>query len=94
MFNTEARWDRHLPQDESLPGDYVNTVVSFNQGGVSPLWFFLNSDKHIIKNINFKWQDKKGKEVFELFSVSDMNNCQYTLCFSKQRMRWKVIQEE
>ncbi len=94
MFNPNARWDRPMPQDDTLPGENVDIVVSFKQGGFFPLWFFLNSNKHTIKNINLKWHDKKGKEVFQLFSVSDTNNSRYTLCFSQQRMKWKIIEAE
>lgn len=94
MFNSQARWDRQLPQDETLPGENVEIVVSFKQGGILPLWFFLHSNKHIIKNINLNWQDKKGQEVFQLFSVSDTNNARYTLCFSQQRMKWKIVEQE
>ncbi|MBU1087207.1 MAG: hypothetical protein KKD05_06770 [Candidatus Omnitrophica bacterium] len=94
MFNPNARWDRPLPREDTLPGENVDIVVSFKQGGFFPLWFFINSRKHIIKDVHLKWQDKKGLEVFQLFSVSDTNNSRYTLCFSQQRMKWKIIEEE
>ena len=94
MFNPQARWDRHLPQDQTLPGEYVDTVVSFKKGGFYPLWFFLNGNKHTVKNINFKWQEKIGAEVLEFFSLSDLNNIRYTLCFIKSSMKWKMVEEE
>ena len=93
MFNANARWDRPLPQDETLPGEAIDVVVSFKRGGFFPLWFFLHGNKHMIKNVQFTWQEKKGREIFELFSVTDSNDTQYTICFLRQKMRWRIINE-
>jgi hypothetical protein len=29
MFNTQARWDRPLPQEDVLPGEAVDVVMSY-----------------------------------------------------------------
>ncbi|MFH1093932.1 MAG: hypothetical protein V1739_07245 [Candidatus Omnitrophota bacterium] len=94
MFNPEARWDRPLPQDETLPGQAIDIVVSFKRGGFFPLWFFLHGNKHMIKNVQFAWQEKKGADVFHLFSVTDNNDTQYTICFLRNSMRWRLILED
>ncbi len=94
MFNPEARWDRPLPQDDVLPGEAIDVVVSFKGGGFFPLWFFLHGNKHIIKNVQFSWQEKKGREVFHLFSVMDNYDTHYTICFIRKSFRWRVIEKE
>ena len=94
MFNADARWDRPLPQDDILAGEPIDVVVSFKGAKFFPLWFFLHGDKHIIKNIQFTWQEKKGREVFYLFSVTDNYDIRYTVCFLRQSMRWKAIGKE
>ncbi|MCG2710881.1 MAG: hypothetical protein L6416_00890 [Candidatus Omnitrophica bacterium] len=94
MFNPEARWDRPLPQDDAFCGQAIDVVVSFKRGGFFPLWFFLHGNKHIIKNVQFSWQEKKGAEAFHLFSVTDSNDTQYTICFIPGNFRWRVILED
>jgi len=94
MFNQDARWDRPLPQDDAPPGEPIDVVASFKRGGFFPLWFFLHGNKHVIKNIEFSWQKKKGREIFRIFSVTDSYDTRYTLCFIRQRLVWKIIQEE
>ena len=94
MFNANARWDRPLPQDDALPGEAIDVVVSFKRGGFFPLWFFLHGNKHMIKNVQFTWQEKKGAEAFNLFSVTDNNDTQYTICFIPQSLVWKIVREE
>ena len=91
MFNANARWDRPLPQEDTLLGQEVDVVVSFKGQKFFPIWFFLHGDKHMIKNVQFSWQEKKGREVFELFSVTDNNNTQYTICFIRESFRWRII---
>ena len=94
MFNKEARWDRPLPQDDGLSGEEIDVVVSFKRGGFFPLWFFLHGNKHMIKNVQFIWQEKKGKEIFRIFSVTDSYDTRYTLCFIHRSFRWKVIEND
>ncbi|MCK4994124.1 MAG: hypothetical protein KAS13_03650 [Candidatus Omnitrophica bacterium] len=94
MFNANARWDRPLPQDDALPGQSIDVVVSFKRGGFFPLWFFLHGNKHIIKNVQFTWQEKKGIGVFDLFSVSDNNDTQYTICFIRKSFLWRIIEKD
>lgn len=94
MFNKEARWDRPLPHDDGLPGEVIDVVVSFKRGGFFPLWFFLHGNKHVIKNVQFAWQEKRGKEVFRLFSITDNYDTQYTLCFKFNTLCWKIIEND
>ena len=94
MFNANARWDRPMPQDDTMPGEAVDAVVSFKGGKFFPLWFFLHGNKHMIKNINLKWQDKKGRELFDMFSVTDSNDSQYTICFIRRSFCWRIIEQD
>ncbi|MDD5745782.1 MAG: hypothetical protein PHO30_00820 [Candidatus Omnitrophica bacterium] len=91
MFNPQARWDRPLPNDVQFPGEPVDVVVSCKQAGFFPLWFFFHGVKHVIKNVQLTWQENKGREEFHLFSVCDELNNRYTLCCSRQSLRWRVI---
>jgi hypothetical protein len=94
MFNAEARWDRPLPRDNIMPGNPVNVVASFKEDRFFPLWFFLHGDRHLVKKVQFIWQERKGREKFYLFSVTDTYDTQYTLCFLYQSMRWLAIEEK
>jgi len=94
MFNAEARWDRPLPQEEALPGEEIAIAASFFRGKFKPLWFDYQHKRHIIKNIFFAWKEKKGKDVYDLFSVSDKDDCCYRLCFSRKSLGWKLLAED
>lgn len=92
MFNSQARWDRPLPQGEALPGEPIEVITRFQEKSFYPESFFFGSRKHIIVKIVFTWKEKKGKENFYLFRVEDSSRTVYTLCFSQERLRWRVIE--
>lgn len=91
MFNPHARWDRALPQDEEYVGEAVEVVTVFKAGKFFPICFVSSGNKHKIKKINFAWKEKKGREVFNLFSVTDENNSVYKLYFCRNTLNWKLV---
>ncbi|MFH2138411.1 MAG: hypothetical protein ABII88_07860 [Candidatus Omnitrophota bacterium] len=94
MFNPHARWDRPLPQEGSLPGEPIDVVVNFKQKRFYPVCFFFGNRKHIIKAVQFVWKEKKGRDLFYLFNITDEQESVYTMCFSSQSLRWRLIIED
>ena len=93
MFNPNASWDRPLPQEEALPGEPVEVITCFKEKRFYPECFFFSDRKHVIVKTAFIWKEKKGRELFYLFRVVDSQKGEYTLCFSKERLRWRIISE-
>lgn len=91
MFNPQARWDRPLPRDKDMDAEPVEVTVLFKPGRFLPTAFSLHGNDHCIKRIEFVWKDKKGQNLFYLFSVTDTSNNSYTLCFNRQGLIWKLI---
>ncbi|MFH1460372.1 MAG: hypothetical protein ABIG64_08420 [Candidatus Omnitrophota bacterium] len=82
-----------MPKDNILPGEPVDVVVYFKKNKFIPKYFAFNSDKHIIKKIQFTWCEKKGTQAFNIFSVTDENNTSFTLCFNRENLQWRILSE-
>ena len=93
MFNPNARWDREFPEDDNKIGEDIEAGVVFKNGKICPRWFKIAENRYMIKNINFTWKEKKGKETFYIFSVSDENNAIYKICFRPNKFSWILIDE-
>ena len=94
MFNPQARWDRPLPQADTLPGEPIEVIVSFKDGRFLPLEFSFNDEQHLIKKIEFVWKENKGREIFYLFSITDTFKNRYTICFHRQSLNWRLIPQD
>ncbi len=94
MFNPHARWDRPLPRDNVLPGEEIEAAAVFTRGKILPLWFNFCGERHIVKKIFFVWKERKGGEEFCLYSVSDKDGCKYRLCLSRQKLLWRLLNDE
>jgi hypothetical protein len=93
MFNPEARWDRHLPADDVLPGEAVDVVAVFKKNGIIPRGFTLRGQTYRIQRIEFAWKERKGREMFHLFSVTDEQQRVHTLCVSRESLVWRILSE-
>ena len=93
MFNPEARWDRHLPSDGMSPGEAVDVVAVFRKNAIIPRVFTLRGTTYRIRQIEFTWQENRGRERFHLFSVTDHQRRVHTLCVSRQSWQWRLLAE-
>lgn len=93
-FNPNARWDRHIPETEYGPDtenldEKIQVLAYFNNAKVYPRIFIWNSRKYKIKNINYNWQERRGRELISYFSVSTISNL-YKISFNNTTFGWKI----
>jgi hypothetical protein len=89
MFNPQARWDRHLPGDDSRGVEAVEVVARFQRGRIVPLYFVLKDNRFDISRINYSWTERKGRERVFYFSVSDKSD-NYCLLLDVEAMSWRL----
>ena len=95
-FNPRARWDRHIPETERCPQDNsselntrIEVLVWFRNGKVQPRLFIWDNKKYRIKNINYNWQERRGRELISLFSVSSGFDL-YQISFNNTSYYWRL----
>jgi hypothetical protein len=88
MFNQEARWDRHLP-NESFNEEPIEVGVIFKAGNVYPRWFTWRGRKYPVKDVTYHWTDKRGGEVLHFYSVTDGANL-YQIHFNNRYLHWRI----
>ena len=100
-FNPKARWDRHPPSggqvsretEESLdPGEMnekIEVLAYFKGSSIFPRAFIRNNKVHRIKKITYNWQERRGREVMNFFSV-DTGTCLYQISFNNTTYRWQI----
>ena len=54
-----------------------------------PVWFIFNNEKIMIRQICYKWTERKGKWLNYKYTVTD-NNSIYEIVFSSENMSWKL----
>jgi len=90
MFNSESRWDRHLP-NEDISADPIEVGVIFKSGQVFPRWFVWQGRKVMVKDVTFHWTDKRGGEVLHFYALSDGINL-YQVYFNNKHLHWRMDQ--
>ncbi len=90
MFNSETRWDRHLP-NEGQDTKPIEVGVIFKGGEAFPRWFVWQGRKVAVKEVTFHWTDKKGGEVLHFYSLSDGVNL-YQVHFNNKHLHWRMDQ--
>lgn len=93
-FNPKARWDRHIPEteDHAHPqelNERIEVLAWFRNGKIHPRLFVWNSKKYRVKNINYAWQERCGRELISLFSVSTGFDL-YQISFNNTSYSWKI----
>lgn len=69
----------------------IKVGAVFKGGKIIPKWFVWEGRKYEIKEINYTWQDRQGREKLHYFSVTDgVNN--YELSFNTEQTVWKLEQ--
>ena len=92
-FNPKARWDRHIPQEENsgsgILGEKIDCLVFFSSGKIYPRVFTWNNKEYEIKKVTYNWQERRGGELLNFFSV-DTGADLYQICFNNTSCSWKL----
>jgi len=88
MFNNDARWDRHTP-DQTRDEEGIDVGVIFRQGKVIPKSFIWRRQKYSIKEVTFHWTENRGGEILYFFSVTDGVNL-YQIYLNNKHMCWRL----
>lgn len=89
MFNPQARWDRHLPQDPYNLNDKIWVTALFQGGKIFPKYFIWKNRLYRIKKITYNWQEKAGTDLLNLFAVETTKGI-YQITFSQRNLSWKI----
>jgi len=94
-FNPKARWDRRIPADSPSDSGCLNEKIEvlafFKAGRAYPRIFFWKHKKYKVKNVTYNWQERRGQEMLNYFSVStgfdlyqiSFNNTTFSWCLDK-----------
>jgi len=67
--------------------EIIKVGVVFRGDKICPAWFIWEGRKYMIKEVNYVWEDRRGRERLRCFSVTDGTN-NYELSFNAERMIW------
>lgn len=87
MFNKDSRWDRKLPNSNSLD-EPISVGVVFDRE-IKPVWFKWAGRLHRIDKITYRWKDKIGDQIRYYFSV-DIESVIYQIYFSDRELIWRM----
>jgi phage terminase large subunit-like protein len=67
----------------------VKVGAVFKGDMIVPKWFNWQGRKYEVKEVNYNWLDKQGREKVHCFSVTDGTN-NYELAFYSEKTVWKL----
>jgi hypothetical protein len=67
----------------------IKVGAVFKGGKIIPKWFIWEDREYRIKDINYFWMDRQGREKIQCFSVTDGAN-NYEISFNTERTLWKL----
>ncbi len=93
-FNPNARWDRHIPENDACPepetiNEAISVLTLFKAGKAYPRKFSWKNKIYKIDNITYYWQERRGQETINYFSVQSGNNL-YQLSFNNTTLGWRI----
>lgn len=93
-FNPQARWDRHIPQssastDTGLIDEKIEVLALFRQARIYPRLFIWREKRYRIKRLNYNWQQRRGRELINYFSV-DTGSDLYQISFNNETLGWRI----
>jgi len=93
-FSPKARWDRHIPEDSDVaaPGclnEKINCLALFKAAKIQPQKFTWRNRDYEIKTINYNWQERRGQEIINYFSVSTGTDA-YQISFNNTSFGWRL----
>lgn len=65
----------------------IKVAAVFEGGKILPKWFIRKNLKYEIKEINFVWDEKQGKEEIINFSITTDSFCA-EIAFNKKFLTW------
>jgi hypothetical protein len=65
----------------------IQVGAIFKGSKIRPRWFIWKRRKYPIREITFRWKDRKGEEILLYFTVSDGVNI-YEICFNQKNLNW------
>lgn len=87
MLKTSQSRGRSVDYSESSKTIKVGAI--FKDGNIVPKWFVWEGRKYEIKEINYNWLDRQGREKLHCFSVTDgVNN--YELAYHVEKTVWRL----
>jgi hypothetical protein len=70
--------------------EFIKVGAIFKTGeDIRPAWFVWEGRKYTVKEVNYFWLEKSGREKLFCFSVTDGANT-YELNFNAERAVWKL----
>ena len=93
-FDPKARWDRHIPETadghEAVALNQRIEVLSwFRNGRILPRLFNWNNKVYKIKEVTYRWQERRGQELISFFSVRTSANL-YQISFNNTTYSWCI----
>lgn len=93
-FNPKARWDRHIPEvadnpDYSSLSEKIEVSAYFKNAKIYPRLFIRKDRIYKIKKVNYNWQERRGQEVINYFSVSTKADL-YQISFNNVTFAWRL----
>jgi hypothetical protein len=93
-FNPHARWDRHIPETSDTPptgqlDEKIEVLAWFRGGKIQPQAFIWNNKEYKITHITYNWQERRGRELISLFSVSTGADL-YQISFNNTSLGWRI----
>ncbi len=70
--------------------EFVKVAAVFKTGeDIRPAWFVWGNRKYVVKEVNYFWVERSGRDKLFCFSVTDGANT-YELSFNADRAVWKL----
>ena len=76
--------------DSSENSKAIKVGAIFKGDKIVPKWFEWDNRKYNIKEVNYIWFDKQGREKVHCFSVTDGTN-NYELAYHTEKTVWKLV---
>jgi hypothetical protein len=73
----------------SSVSEQVKVLAVFDEEGIKPLRFQWRGMTYSVKQITFRWKERKGGADIHRFAVSDGTNA-FQLIYNSERLDWKV----
>ena len=67
----------------------IKVGAVFKGDQIVPKWFMWEGTKYIIKDVNYNWLDKVGREKLHCFSVTDGTN-NFEISFHAEKTLWRL----
>ncbi len=88
MFTNDSRWDRHLPA-EDRGAEAIEVGVICKKGRLYPRWFVWEGRRYAVREITYRWKDRRGDDLLHYFTVTDGGNV-FQIYFNSRHTHWRL----